>query len=80
MKKILILLSLEEEWYGWTAVIQKNLLEASNLIASIQFRQKFKVGCIEEIAISNGWISKRSVLDFLDEYPEEVLNYIKNLP
>jgi len=35
-----------------------SLLEASNFIATIQKRQGMYISCIEEIAFSNGWISR----------------------
>ena len=39
------------------------LLEASNFISILQKRQGFFVGCIEEIAFRNGWISKHQLLE-----------------
>lgn len=55
------------------------LLEASNFIATIQKRQGMFVSCIEEIAFSNGWISRdhlRSLASgFKTEYGE-YLSYI----
>ncbi|MEE1166506.1 MAG: glucose-1-phosphate thymidylyltransferase RfbA [Treponema sp.] len=39
------------------------LLEASNFISILQKRQGFFVGCIEEIAFRNGWISKQQLLE-----------------
>ena len=35
----------------------KNLLEASNLIQTIERRQNLKIACLEEIAFNNGWLS-----------------------
>jgi glucose-1-phosphate thymidylyltransferase len=34
-----------------------SLLEAGNFIRSIEVRQGVKIGCVEEIAFDNGWIS-----------------------
>ena len=31
---------------------------ASNFVGTIENRQGFKIGCIEEIAFRNGWINK----------------------
>ncbi|MDR1592482.1 MAG: glucose-1-phosphate thymidylyltransferase RfbA [Prevotellaceae bacterium] len=39
-----------------------SLLEASNFVATIQNRQGFYVGCIEEIAWRNGWINHDQLL------------------
>ena len=35
----------------------KNLLDASNLIQTIERRQNLKIACLEEIAFNNGWLS-----------------------
>lgn len=39
-----------------------SLVAANNLIKVIQEQQSYNVGCIEEIAFSNGWISKEDIL------------------
>ena len=39
----------------------KNFLNTSNFIASIEDRQGFKIGCIEEIALNNNWIDKKHI-------------------
>ena len=44
------------------------LLEASNFIATIQKRQGMYVSCIEEIAYSNGWITKEEILALAKTY------------
>ncbi len=38
------------------------LLEASNFIETIQKRQGFYIGCIEEIAFRKGFISKEQLI------------------
>jgi glucose-1-phosphate thymidylyltransferase len=44
--------------YAWLdAGTHKSLIEASNFIQAIEERQGLKVGCLQEIAWSNGWIS-----------------------
>ncbi len=53
------------------------LLEASNFIATIQKRQGLYVSCIEEIAFSNGWISKESLLTTAAGYPTEYGSYLR---
>jgi glucose-1-phosphate thymidylyltransferase len=43
--------------YAWLdAGTHDSLLEASNFIRSIEVRQGVKIGCLEEIALHNGWI------------------------
>ncbi|MFB3237314.1 glucose-1-phosphate thymidylyltransferase RfbA [Aeromonas salmonicida] len=39
----------------------ESLLEASNFVATIEARQGFKIACLEEIALRNGWLSKTEV-------------------
>ena len=39
----------------------KNFHETTNFIASIENRQGFKIGCIEEISFKNGWITKKHI-------------------
>lgn len=53
------------------------LLEASNFIATIQKRQGLYVSCIEEIAFSNDWISKESLLTTAAGYPTEYGSYLR---
>ena len=53
------------------------LLEASNFIATIQKRQGLYVSCIEEIALSNGWITKEDVLKMAKTYKTEYGRYLK---
>lgn len=53
------------------------LLEASNFIATIQKRQGMYVSCIEEIAYSNGWISKEEILALAKTYKTEYGRYLE---
>ncbi len=46
----------------------ENLNEASNYIRVIEQRQGFKIGCVEEIAHRNGWISDLELKDLIDSY------------
>ncbi len=39
-----------------------SLLEASNFVKIIEERTGLKIGCVEEIAFKNGWITKEQVL------------------
>ena len=46
----------------------KNFHETTNFIASIENRQGFKIGCIEEISLKNGWITKKHISDSIKFY------------
>jgi glucose-1-phosphate thymidylyltransferase len=52
------------------------LLEASNFIATIQKRQGMYVYCIEEIAYSNGWITREQLLKLAESYKTEYGAYL----
>ncbi|MDR2143915.1 MAG: glucose-1-phosphate thymidylyltransferase RfbA [Treponema sp.] len=52
------------------------LLEASNFIATIQKRQGMYVSCIEEIAYSNGWISREELMKLAATYKTEYGAYL----
>ena len=47
-----------------------SLLEVSQFIESIENRQGYKVGCIEEIAFNNRWIDKEQVLNLAQKYKQ----------
>jgi glucose-1-phosphate thymidylyltransferase len=53
------------------------LLEASNFIATIQKRQGMYVSCIEEIAYTNGWISREDLLELAESYKTDYGQYLK---
>jgi glucose-1-phosphate thymidylyltransferase len=53
------------------------LLEASNFIATIQKRQGMYVSCIEEIAFTNGWISRDELAKIAASYKTEYGDYLK---
>ena len=46
----------------------QSLLQASNFVHMVEERQGLKVGCIEEIAFSNGYINAEQLLKLADEY------------
>ena len=46
----------------------KNFLNTSNFIASIEERQGFKIGCIEEISYINKWIKKHHIQNSIKFY------------
>jgi glucose-1-phosphate thymidylyltransferase len=52
------------------------LLEASNFIATIQKRQGMYVSCIEEIAYTNGWITKDELKKLAASYKTDYGVYL----
>jgi glucose-1-phosphate thymidylyltransferase len=46
----------------------ESLLEAAEFIRTIEDRQNLKVGCPEEIAFENGWISADQLRDLAKPY------------
>ena len=46
----------------------ESLLEAAQFISTIEKRQGFKVGCLEEIAYRNGWISDAKLIEAAEKY------------
>ena len=54
--------------------------KTSNFVSAIENRQGFKVACIEEIALLNGWITKKNIKNSVKFYGNcEYSNYLKNL-
>ena len=85
IKKYLKLNSLNAEFMGrgsaWldTGSIQ-NLTETAQFISSIERRQGLKIGCLEEIAYINKWISKIDIIKSIKFYGNcEYSEYLKNL-
>jgi glucose-1-phosphate thymidylyltransferase len=46
----------------------KDFNSTSNFVATIENRQGFKIGCIEEIALSNKWIDKKQIKEAISFY------------
>lgn len=64
--------------YSWIDTgTHDSLLDASNLISSIEKETKSKVGCLEEIAYNSGWIDKELLMRQLPELGKT--NYAKYL-
>jgi glucose-1-phosphate thymidylyltransferase len=57
-----------------------NLLSTSEFISTIENRQGLKVGCLEEIAFNNKWITKKNILERIKYYGNsEYSNYLKKI-
>ena len=58
----------------------KNFINASNFISTIEERQGYKIGCIEEISLNNKWINKSHIKKSIEFYGKcEYSNYLKKL-
>jgi len=55
----------------------EDLQNASNFIQNIEQRQNYKVGCLEEVALNNGWITKKNVINRIKFFKNS--NYSKYL-
>lgn len=47
----------------------KSLIEASEFVATVEHRQGLKIGCIEEIALNEGFVDKKSLIKSIESYP-----------
>ena len=70
--------------YAWLdAGTHKSLLESGQFVASLEERQGYKIGCPEEIAFRNKWISANDVVKLAEKmkknsYGDSLLKIIKN--
>ena len=58
----------------------KDFNNTSNFVATIENRQGFKIGCIEEIAFNNKWIDKNQIVDATKFYGNcEYTKYLNSI-
>ena len=58
----------------------KDFNDTSNFVATIENRQGFKIGCIEEIAFQNKWIKRKHIKKAINFYGNcEYSKYISRL-
>ncbi len=76
---------LSAEWIGrggaWldTGSV-KDFYEASGFVAALENRQGLKIACLEEISLSNRWISKEQIKSAIKFYGKcDYSNYLKKL-
>ena len=55
------------------------LIEAGNFVQSIQKRQGTMIGCLEEVALVNGWLDKQSVAEQFMSPQNMYAKYVKSL-
>jgi len=55
--------------FAWLdAGTHDSLLDAGNFIKTIESRQGLKIGCLEEISLNNGWITKDDILSSIQKF------------
>ena len=76
---------LSAEWIGrggaWLdAGSVKDFYEASGFVSALENRQGLKIACLEEISLSNNWISKKQVKSAIKFYGKcDYSNYLEKL-
>lgn len=66
--------------YAWLDTgTYTSLTDASIFIKTIEDRQGLKIGCIEEIAFKQGWITKQQLLKLANEIPTTYGQYLKKV-
>tara|TARA_B100000029_G_scaffold379787_1_gene374687 strand:- start:8631 stop:9503 length:873 start_codon:yes stop_codon:yes gene_type:complete len=57
-----------------------DFLSASNYVKNIEDRQSYKIGCLEEIAFNNKWITKKNILNRIAKYKNSKYSeYLKDI-
>ena len=46
----------------------ESLVEATNFVKTVESHQNRKIGCLEDIAYMNGWISREQVEEIIELY------------
>ena len=54
----------------------ESLIEAANLIHTLEKRQGVKIGCPEEVALKNGWITSQKLKNQINGSSNDYNNYL----
>ena len=57
----------------------ESLVEATNFVKTIEEHQNRKLGCLEDIAYMNGWISREAVEEAIESYPNQYGQYLRDV-
>lgn len=57
----------------------ESLLEATNFIRTVEDHQNRKIGCLEDIAYMNGWITREQVEEAIKVYPNQYGRYLQDV-
>ena len=57
----------------------ESLVEASNFVKTIEEHQNRKIGCLEDIAYINGWISREQIEEVIKVYKNQYGKYLQDV-
>ena len=57
----------------------ESLFTAAEFVRNVEHRQNYKVACLEEIAFNNGWISKDTLSNQINQVPNQYADYLKEI-
>ncbi len=57
----------------------ESLVEATNFVKTVEEHQNRKIGCLEDIAYMNGWISREAVEAAIENYPNQYGQYLRDV-
>lgn len=55
-----------------------DLHSVSNFVKNIEDRQSYKIGCLEEISLNNGWIIKKNIQNRIKKYKNSIYSKYLN--
>ena len=57
----------------------ESLVEATNFVKTVESHQNRKIGCLEDIAYMNGWITRQQVEQAIKVYPNQYGSYLQDV-
>ncbi len=57
----------------------ESLVEATNFVKTVEDHQNRKIGCLEDIAYINGWISREAVEEVIAKYRNQYGRYLQDV-
>ncbi len=57
----------------------ESLVEATNFVKTMEEHQNRKIGCLEDIAYMNGWITREAVEEAIRIYPNQYGRYLQDV-
>jgi glucose-1-phosphate thymidylyltransferase len=55
------------------------LVEATEFVKTVEKRTGLKIGCLEEIALFQNWISKKQISDNITDMKGEYYDYVRQI-